>query len=59
MSSCDVDWYLLCQSKAPNSRTAALGPKTPAWAEVAEELAEWRTVWTTCGVWDTAIFIKP
>ena len=55
----NVNWYLLCQSKAPNSRTAALGPKTPTWAEVAAELAEWRTIWTTCVVWDTAIFIKP
>jgi predicted O-methyltransferase YrrM len=55
----NVNWYLPCQSKAPNSRTATLGPKTPAWAEAAAELAEWRTIWTTCGVWDTAIFIKP
>jgi predicted O-methyltransferase YrrM len=55
----NVNWYLPCQSKAPNSRTATLGPKTPAWAEVAAELAGWRTIWTTCGVWDTAIFIKP
>jgi predicted O-methyltransferase YrrM len=55
----NVNWYLPCQSKAPNSRTPALGPKTPVWAEVAEELAGWRTIWTTNDVWDTAIFIKP
>lgn len=55
----NVNWYLPCRSKAPNSRTAALGPKTPAWAEVADELAQWRTIWTSSGVWDTAIFIKP
>jgi predicted O-methyltransferase YrrM len=55
----NVNWYLPSQSKSPNSRTAALGPKTPAWAEVAEELAGWRTIWTSSGVWDTAIFIKP
>jgi predicted O-methyltransferase YrrM len=55
----NVNWYLPCQSKAPNSRTAALGPKTPVWAEVAEELAGWRSIWTSSGVWDTAIFIKP
>lgn len=55
----NVNWYLPCRSKAPNSRTTALGPKTPAWAEVADELARWRTIWTSSGVWDTAIFIRP
>jgi predicted O-methyltransferase YrrM len=55
----NVNWYLPCESKSPNSRTAALGPKTPAWAEVAAELANWRSIWTSSGVWDTAIFIKP
>jgi hypothetical protein len=54
----NVNWYLPCQSKAPNSRTAALGPLTPAWAEVAAELAGWRSIWTSSGVWDTAIFIR-
>jgi predicted O-methyltransferase YrrM len=55
----NVNWYLPCPSKAPNSRTAALGPATGVWAEVWLELAEWRTVWTSSGVTDTAIFIKP
>jgi predicted O-methyltransferase YrrM len=55
----NVNWYLPCRSKAPNSRTTALGPATPVWAEVGQELAEWRTIWTSSGVWDTAIFIKP
>jgi predicted O-methyltransferase YrrM len=54
----NVNWYLPCQSKAPNSRTAALGPQTPVWAEVAAGLAGWRPIWTSSGVWDTAIFIK-
>jgi len=55
----NVNWYLPCQSKAPNSRTAALGPATVVWAEVWRELAGWRTIWTSSGVWDTAIFIRP
>lgn len=55
----NVNWYLPCQSKAPNSRTAALGPATAVWAVVGQELAGWRTIWTSSGVWDTAIFIKP
>jgi predicted O-methyltransferase YrrM len=55
----NVNWYLPCRSKAPNSRSARLGPKTSVWAEVADELAAWRTIWTTSGVTDTAIFIRP
>jgi predicted O-methyltransferase YrrM len=55
----NVNWYLPCQSKSPNSRTAALGPATPVWEKVWAELAQWRTIWTSSGVWDTAIFLKP
>jgi predicted O-methyltransferase YrrM len=55
----NVNWYLPCQSKAPNSRTAGLGPATDVWVEVWRELAGWRTIWTSSGVWDTAIFIRP
>ena len=55
----NVNWCLPCRSTAPNSRTAALGPATPTWAEVAEELSGWRSIWTSSGVWDTAIFIRP
>jgi predicted O-methyltransferase YrrM len=55
----NVNWYLPCKSKAPNSRTPALGPATPVWEQVWEELARWRMIWTSSGVWDTAIFIKP
>jgi predicted O-methyltransferase YrrM len=55
----NVNWYLPCESKAPNSRTDALGPATGVWDEVWRELASWRTIWTSSGVWDTAIFIRP
>jgi predicted O-methyltransferase YrrM len=54
----NVNWYLPCRSKAPNSRTAELGPATDVWAAVWRQLAGWRTIWTSSGVWDTAIFIK-
>lgn len=56
----NANWYLPPpKTHAPASRTPALGPDGPVWKEVSEELADWRTIWTTCGVWDTAIFIKP
>ena len=55
----NVNRYLPSESRAPNSRTHALGPKGKIWAEVAEELAQWRSIWTSSGVWDTAMFIRP
>ncbi len=55
----NVHHYLPCQSRSPNARTIRLGPATEVWAGVWRELADWRTIWTSSGVWDTAIFIKP
>ncbi len=55
----NVNWYLPCASEAPNSRTEELGPATEVWADVWRELAGWRTIWTSSGVWDFAIFIRP
>jgi predicted O-methyltransferase YrrM len=55
----NVNWYLPCASKAPNSRSAETGPVTAVWAEVWRQLQDWRTIWTSSGVWDTAIFIRP
>lgn len=34
-------------------------PSTPLWAEFCALTADWRRIWTTNGVWDTAIWIKP
>jgi predicted O-methyltransferase YrrM len=56
----NVNWYLPPpRTHAPTSRTPALGPDGPVWTEVSLDLADWRSIWTTSGVWDTAIFIKP
>jgi predicted O-methyltransferase YrrM len=55
----NVNWYLPSASRSPNSRTLALGPKEQIWAEVANSLAGWRRIWTSSGVTDTAIYVKP
>jgi hypothetical protein len=55
----NVNWYLPSESRAPSSRTRALGPDGKVWTEVAGELAQWRKIWTSSGVTDTAIFIRP
>ncbi|RYY49371.1 hypothetical protein [Aeromicrobium sp. Leaf291] len=34
-------------------------PATTPWAEFAERTGGWRRLWTTNGVWDTALWIKP
>lgn len=34
-------------------------PVTETWQRVADELAGWRRIWTTNGVWDTVIWFKP
>jgi hypothetical protein len=55
----NVNWYLPSGSRSPNSRTPVLGPDGPIWAEIARDLAAWRSIWTSSGVWDTAVFVKP
>jgi predicted O-methyltransferase YrrM len=55
----NVNWCLASPTRAPYSRTPRTGHKDSSWAALARDLADWRTIWTTSGVTDTAIFIKP
>lgn len=55
----NVNWFLPNRSHAPNSRTAVQGPRGRTWSMVYERIASWRAIWTTSGVTDTAMFIKP
>jgi len=55
----NINWYLPCESKAPGTRPVDLGPAGSTWAEIWQEIAGWRRIWTSNGVWDTAIFFKP
>jgi len=50
---------LPCVSYSPGSRTESLGPDGPIWSDVWSTLKGWRQMWTTNGVFDTAIFFKP
>jgi predicted O-methyltransferase YrrM len=54
----NVNWVLPSRSHSPNSRTPELGPHGEVWREVHAELAKWRSIWTSSGVWDTAVFIR-
>jgi hypothetical protein len=55
----NVNWYLPSKSFSPNSRTYEQGPKGSIWKEVNEIVSNWRYIWTSSGVTDTAFFFKP
>ena len=55
----NVNNYLPSDSIAPNSRSFADGPKGEVWAQVYQVLSSWRMIWSSCRVWDTAIYIRP
>ena len=54
----DAHWFLDHPTHAPHSRVGR-GPADADWSRFAELVADWRRVWTTDGVTDSAIFIKP
>jgi SAM-dependent methyltransferase len=55
----NVNWYLPCKSYSPNSRDFSQGPKGEAWKQVEQSISDWRRIWTSSGVTDTAFFFKP
>jgi len=55
----NVNWYLPSNTYSPFSRSLADGPKNPIWNEVANRLSNWRKIWISSGVTDTAFFFKP
>jgi predicted O-methyltransferase YrrM len=54
----NVNWFLPSYSRAPASRSWAQGPDE-RWIDIAQDLSNWRSIWTASGVWDTAIFVRP
>lgn len=55
----NINWYLPCSSHSPNSRRATQGPASGEWGRFHELTRNWQCVWTTSGVTDTAIYLKP
>ena len=55
----NVNWYLPSESATPQSRSMKDGPASELWGKIGRELVKWKTTWTTNGVNDTAIFVKP
>ncbi len=55
----DVHRYLPSDSDSPHSRTLKDGPKGQTWEKVYQTISQWRKIWTSSGVSDTAFFFKP
>ena len=53
----DASWFIDHPTRSPHARQGKghLGE----WAQLVEKTATWRRIWTTDGVTDTAIFLKP
>jgi predicted O-methyltransferase YrrM len=53
------NWYLPGLSYAPNSRRPHQGTASATWEMFLGGVKSWRSIWTTNGVWDTTLWIKP
>lgn len=57
----NANWYLPRKhsSRAPNSRELQDGCASGVWERFQLATADWRCIWTTNGVTDTALYVKP
>ena len=55
----NVNRYLPSDTLSPNSRTLQAGPRGETWSQVQAALEPWRCIWTSSGVWDTAVYFRP
>lgn len=53
----NINWFLPSPSRSPSSAKDFDG--ATRWREIAAVLDAWRCIWTSSGVTDTAIWIKP
>jgi hypothetical protein len=54
----NANLYLPCRSRAPGSRAIEQGPASAGWGLFQRQVQSWRRIWTTNGIWDTALFVK-
>src|SRR6266849_5613774 len=55
----NCNWYLPTDSRSPFSRKPEEGPYTEKWAAYCDAVEGWRRIWTTNGVSDTSLWVKP
>jgi predicted O-methyltransferase YrrM len=55
----NCNWYLPSRTRSPFSRRPEQGPSTSEWSSYYSQVKEWRRIWTTNGVTDTCLWVKP
>jgi predicted O-methyltransferase YrrM len=55
----DAQRYLPSHSYSPGARRPHDGAASQEWATFLDAIGSWRTIWTSSGVSDTAIWFKP
>lgn len=55
----NCNWYLPTNSRSPFSRRPEQGPYTEKWTAYLDRVRGWRQIWTTNGVNDTNLWVKP
>jgi predicted O-methyltransferase YrrM len=55
----NANWFLPCSTRSPASINIKSSAATDDWIRFNESVAKWRSIWTTNGVWDTALWVKP
>lgn len=54
----NANWFFDHPTRSPTSRTGR-GALTESWGDCWDVLTRWRMIWTTSGVTDTAIWLRP
>ena len=57
----NAEWFLprRLPSRAPHSRGIEKGCSSAEWCEFQDRIAGWRSIYTTSGISDTALWVKP
>jgi len=56
----NINWFLPNDvTHSPSSRRTSIGHASEDWALFEQKITSWRRIWTTNGVTDTCLWIKP
>jgi predicted O-methyltransferase YrrM len=55
----DYNRYVPIKTRSPFSRRQEEGPETERWATYRDSVKGWRSVWTTNGVTDSVLWVRP
>jgi hypothetical protein len=55
----NANHYIPCDSISPGSRPKNSAPKSMEWVHFLNRVENWHQIWTSNGIFDTAIWLKP